>query len=212
MVVCISGATGLVGNELLIQNLNDAAVNHVFVLSRKPLDFEHQKCTWLETDFATLHEVSVPLSIDVAYCALGTTLKKAGSKEVQQQIDRDFVIDFAMKMQQSGCKSIGVISSLGANASSKNFYLRTKGEMEDGVTKSAISSINFIRPSVLIGPRKEVRFLEKFSMYLMLLLNPLFVGSWRKYRGITGIDVAQKIILLTKKMQPGVHFVDLTKK
>lgn len=212
MVVCISGATGLVGNELVIQSLNDPEIEQVVVLSRSQLPFEHPKLVWVKTDFDQLEHLSFNHPIDLAYCALGTTLKKAGSKEIQQKIDRDYVIQFAQTMKRMHCQSIGIISSLGSNPSSSNFYLRTKGEMEVGVIETGIDSINFIQPSLLIGPRKENRLLEKIGMYFMMALNPLLVGNLRKYRGITGIDVAAKIIALTKTAAHGIHYVDLTKK
>lgn len=184
----------------------------VYVISRNKLSFEHPKCHTLLVDFDRLSETVLPEAIDIAYCALGTTLKKAGSKSAQQHIDRDYVIDFAKLMEKNHCQAIGVVSSLGAKSSSSAFYLRTKGEMEEGVSKSSIPSINFIRPSLLIGPRVEKRSLEKMSMFIMLLLNPLFIGPLRKYRGITGIDVATKLIVLTQQRKPGVHLVDLVKK
>lgn len=210
MNVCISGATGLVGNELVIQNLNNPEVKNVWVLSRKPLPFQHPKCHVILCEFTELTVLQLPEPIDISFCALGTTLRKAGSKAVQQQIDRDFVIQFAQLMQTNGCKSIGVVSSLGAKIDSSNFYLRTKGEMEKGVIDVHIESTNFIRPSLLLGPRNEKRPSEKLFMYIMLLINPILIGSWRKYRGITGIDVAAKLIELTLKEIKDVNYVDLT--
>lgn len=212
MNVCISGATGLVGNELVIQNLNNPSVTNVWVLSRRPLSFQHPKCRVIICEFDELNMLKLPEPIDFAYCALGTTLRKAGSKTAQQKIDRDYVVRFAQLMHANGCKSLGIVSSIGANSSSSNFYLRTKGEMEDEVQAIDIQSINFIQPSLLLGPRIEKRPSEKLFMYIMLLINPILIGSWRKYRGITGIDVAAKLIELTLKEIKGVNYVDLTNK
>lgn len=194
MTICISGASGLVGNELLIQLLNKTEVEKVLVLSRNPLGFGHPKMQLVIISFDQLHQINVEEKIDVGFCALGTTLRKAGSKTKQQEIDRDYVIAFADFCKRSGAERIGIVSSIGANAQSSNFYLRTKGEMEEGVMALKIPHTIFIRPSFLVGPRKEFRASEKILTALSFLINPFLFGKAKKYKSIHASTVARNLI------------------
>lgn len=194
MTICISGASGLVGNELLIQLLNKTEVEKVLVFSRNPLGFGHPKMQVVIIPFDQLHQIEVAEKIDIGFCALGTTLRKAGSKAKQQEIDRDYVIAFVDFCKRSGAERIGVVSSIGGNAQSSNFYLRTKGEMEQGVTDLEIPHTIFIRPSFLVGPRKEFRFSEKILTFLSFLINPFLFGKAKKYKSIHASTVARNLI------------------
>jgi len=207
MTICISGASGLVGNEILIQLLNDSRTDKVLVLARNPLGFGHAKMQVVIVPFDQLEQLDVAEKIDIAFCALGTTLRKAGSKVRQQEIDRDYVISFADFCKKSGVEKMGVVSSIGANEQSSNFYLRTKGEMEHGVNQLNIPVTAFIRPSFLIGPRKEKRPGEKLIQGLLVVLGPLFFGKAKKYRGIHVSKVAQKLIEATLSETKGTHYI-----
>jgi uncharacterized protein YbjT (DUF2867 family) len=207
MTICISGASGLVGNELLVQLLNDPRTEKVLVLARNPLGFGHPKMQVVNLAFEDLDKLDVAEKIDIGFCALGTTLRKAGSKEKQQQIDRDFVINFSVFCKKSGVQNIGIVSSIGANKKSTNFYLRTKGQMENGVIQVGIPTTVFIRPAFLIGPRKEFRFSEKIMQALSYLISPLLFGKAKKYRGIHASRVAQNLIKATINKSEGIHYV-----
>ena len=207
MTICISGASGLVGNEILIQLLNDSRTDKVLVLARNPLGFGHAKMQVVIVPFDQLEQLDVAEKIDVGFCALGTTLKKAGSKARQQEIDRDYVVSFANFCKNAGVEKIGVVSSIGANEKSSNFYLRTKGEMEQGVNQLNIPVTVFIRPSFLIGPRKEKRPGEKLIQGLLVVLGPLFLGKAKKYRGIHVSKVAKKLIEATLSETKGTHYI-----
>jgi uncharacterized protein YbjT (DUF2867 family) len=134
-------------------------------------------------------------------------LRKAGSKTRQQEIDRDYVISFARFCQKAGVEKLGVVSSIGATEKSSNFYLRTKGEMEQGVLKLYIPLTVFIRPSFLIGPRKEKRFSDKIVQALSFVISPFLFGKARKYKGIRGSEVARKLIDTTLSESAGVHYI-----
>lgn len=207
MTICISGASGLVGNEILIQTLNDPRTEKVLVLARNPLGFGHPKMQVVLVSFDQLEQLEVAEKIDCAFCALGTTLKKAGSKKRQQEIDRDYVISFSKFCKKAGVEKLGVVSSIGANEKSSNFYLRTKGEMEQGVSRLEIPLTVFIRPSFLIGPRKEKRPGEKIIQSILFLINPLLVGKVKKYRGIHASEVARKLIEATLSDSKGLHYL-----
>lgn len=207
MTICISGASGLVGNEILIQSLNDPRTEKVLVLARNPLGFGHPKMQVVLVPFDQLDQLEVAEKIDLAFCALGTTLKKAGSKQRQQEIDRDYVVSFARFCKKSGVEKIGIVSSIGASEKSSNFYLRTKGEMEQGVSQLGIPHTVFIRPSFLIGPRKEKRFAEKLIQGILFIISPLLFGRAKKYRGIHASKVAQKLIEATLSSPKGIHYI-----
>ncbi|TSJ39803.1 NAD(P)H-binding protein [Fluviicola chungangensis] len=209
MTICISGASGLVGNEILIQVLNDPGTEKVLVLARNPLGFGHPKMQVVIVPFDQLDQLEVAEKIDVAFCALGTTLRKAGSKARQQEIDRDYVISFGKFCKKAGAEKIGIVSSIGANAASSNFYLRTKGEMEQGISQLGIPTTVFIRPSFLIGPRKEKSFGDKLIQGISLVISPFLIGKTRKYRGIHGSKVAQKLIRATLTEPTGIHYLEI---
>jgi len=207
MTICISGASGLVGNEILIQLLNNPLTEKLLVLARSPLGFGHPKMQVVIVAFDQLAQLEVAEKIDIGFCALGTTLRKAGSKERQQEIDRDYVVGFAAFCKKAGVERLGVVSSIGANHQSSNFYLRTKGEMEQGVSKLKIPLTVFIRPSFLIGPRKERRFSDKLVQALSFVISPLLFGKAKKYRGIHASKVAEKLIEATLTEPNGIHYI-----
>lgn len=207
MTICISGASGLVGNEILIQLLNNPLTEKVLVLARNPLGFGHAKMQVVIVPFDQLEQLEVAEKIDIAFCALGTTLRKAGSKERQQEIDRDYVVAFGKFCKKAGVEKIGIVSSIGANQHSSNFYLRTKGEMEQGILQLEILKTVFIRPSFLIGPRKERSFGDRLIQGLSMIISPLLFGKARKYRGIHGSEVARKLIESTLSETGGIHYI-----
>ncbi|MGV3610188.1 MAG: NAD(P)H-binding protein [Fluviicola sp.] len=207
MTICISGASGLVGNEILIQLLNDPKTEKVLVLARNPLGFGHPKMQVVTVPFDQLEQLEVSEKIDTGFCALGTTLRKAGSKARQQEIDRDYVVAFGKFCKKAGVAKLGIVSSIGANQNSSNFYLRTKGEMEQGVIQLGIPTTVFIRPSFLIGPRKERSFGDKLIQGFSMIISPLLVGKAKKYKGIHGSKVAQKLIESTLSESVGVHYI-----
>jgi uncharacterized protein YbjT (DUF2867 family) len=186
----ISGATGLVGEQLLTQLLDDPFYGKVIAVVRKPLELTHEKLEQKLIDFAQLPAAIAGLQADVGYCCLGTTLKKAGSKEKQYIIDHDYVVWFARGCHNAGANRFVVVSSIGANAGSSNFYLRTKGEMERDLQKIPFNGLFILQPSFLLGDRKEVRSGEKIGIAVMRVLKPLMIGRLKKYRGVQASAVA----------------------
>lgn len=194
----LSGTSGLVGSQILEQLLSDPTITSVVSIGRKNIAISHPKLTQHEVDFSQLSNLKLNQNIDVAFCALGTTIKKAGSKEKQMEIDKTYVVNFCGLAKNYGAKSIGIVSSLGSNAKSSNFYLRVKGEMEQEVEAIGIDKTVFIRPSMLLGNRKEYRFGEKVGAIVLKIFQPLLIGSWKKYRGVHVRDVARTLITATK--------------
>jgi uncharacterized protein YbjT (DUF2867 family) len=190
----IAGATGLVGTCLLHKLLADPAYGKVIAVLRKPMARENEKLVQMVIDFDRLPGTLAGVKADHAYCCLGTTIKTAGTKEKQYVIDHDYVVQFALGSFNAGVKHVAVVSSIGANAGSSNFYLRTKGEMERDIRKIPFAGINILQPSLLLGERAEFRTGEKSAIAVMKILNPLMVGGLKKYRGVQASAVANCMI------------------
>ncbi len=207
LTAIISGATGLVGTQLLQQLLSDPGYHKIIAVVRKPLDITHEKLEQKVIDFGQLPGVFEGVKADHGYCCLGTTIKTAGSKEKQYIIDHDYVVAFARACHEAGVTGFAVVSSIGADAKSSNFYLRTKGEMERDIEKISFQGIYIVRPSFLLGERKEFRTGEKTAIAAMKVLNPLLIGGLKKYRGVGASAVAQCMIRVVRSSAGGVKFI-----
>ncbi|MBK3517167.1 oxidoreductase [Carboxylicivirga marina] len=187
----IAGPTGLVGQALLSFLLESNHYEKVIALIRRPLNNEHPKLIEQIIDFEQLENLRTEHTVDDAFCCLGTTIKNAGSKEAFTKVDYTYVIQLANWAERNNCRSFSVISSVGANSHTTNFYLQTKGHMEEAVSKLSIPSMHLFRPSLLLGDRNEFRLAEKLSEKIMYLFNPLLIGRFQKYRAIKATQVAQ---------------------
>lgn len=190
------GASGLVGNYVLLRLVSDDRYEKIKVFSRSNLSFQHEKITFIQTDFSNLNELKPQITGNDMFCCLGTTMKKAGSQENFRKIDHDLVIEIAKSASENTVQNFLVISSVGANASSKNFYLRTKGQMEQAVLNIPFQKHVILRPSLLLGKRREFRLLEEIGKVLFNLLSFLLLGRLRKYRPNNAGDVAALMVKL----------------
>lgn len=191
-IAAVFGSTGLIGNQLL-QLLSDNK-NYIKVLAymRKPSSNLPVKVSTVEltNDFA------LPADVDDVYVCIGTTMKKAGSKEAFLKVDFELVQTIAQRAMEARAKRLLVVSSIGANAESSNFYLRTKGQMEEAIKKVGFTLCGIVRPSLLLGKRDEFRFGEKFGVFFYKVFGFIFVGPLRKYKGIYAVDVAKSMVML----------------
>jgi uncharacterized protein YbjT (DUF2867 family) len=203
----VAGATGLVGEQLLNQLMSDHAYGKIIAVVRKPLAVAHEKLEQVVTDFGELPQVLGQLKADHGFCCLGTTIKQAGTQEKQYIIDHDYVVAFARGCKAAGVSRFAVVSSVGANAASSNFYLRTKGEMERDLQMIPFQSLYILQPSLLLGERREFRAGERTAAAIIKVLNPLLVGRLKIYRGVTASAVAKKMVTLANGKKDGVKFV-----
>ena len=184
----VIGSTGLIGKKLIFELAKKD--KEVIAITRRPISKLPENVTPFKLNFDNfLKNGSLP-SCDHIYICLGTTIKKAGSKSEFKKIDFDYSVSFAKKAREAGATKISLVSSVGANKCSKNFYLKTKGEVEEEIKKIDFQFINIFRPSLLLGNREERRFLEKIGQNLSSLINPFLIGSLRKYRGIKSSNIA----------------------
>jgi uncharacterized protein YbjT (DUF2867 family) len=195
----IFGATGLIGNLLFEELIQSEIYSEIRIFVRQPIGVSHEKVKEFDVDFSTPDSFSQEITGDDLYICLGTTIKKAGSVKKMEEIDRDLPVYIASAASANRVKRIAVVSSIGANPGASNYYLRIKGEMEKEILKLQFENIAIVRPSMLMGERKEKRAGETAGKVVMKVVNPLLLGKMKKYRGIHGRDVARAMIAILQK-------------
>lgn len=201
----VAGATGLVGRCLLERLLNDPAYTEVRVVARREPDLRHPQLRLLSSDFSDLAALGEALSAQDVFCCLGTTLKTAGSRAAFEDVDYRMVVDLARASLAAGAQQFLVISAVGASTLSPSFYSRVKGRMEAAVSALSFDAVHILRPSLLLGTRHEKRRGEELAQNLSPYLSPLFAGPLARYRPIRADDVAESMLGLALRGQPGVH-------
>ena len=200
----VAGASGLVGGELLRLLLADAAYEKVVSVGRRTIAATSPKLTQVKVDFADVSTFESLPSADVAFCCLGTTLKKAGSRDAFRAIDHDAVITFARAAHEAGAKVLVHVSSLGADRRSRAFYASVKGEVEEALTGLGFESVYALRPSILDGDRAESRPLERVGLAFARALGPVL----GKYRPTEATAVARTMVAKARAKEPGAHVVE----
>lgn len=190
----VAGASGLVGGHLVEELLRAPEYARVTALVRRRLPLEHARLRQVVVDFARLDSAGPALAADDAYCALGTTRAKAGSDDAFRRVDFDAVEEFARLTQLSGASQFLLVSSSGANASSRFLYPRVKGEAEEAVSRLPFAGVHVFRPSLLLGARAERRPLERLAQAALTPLLPLMGGPLRRYRPIQAAVVARAMV------------------
>ena len=184
----VIGSTGLVGKKLIFQLAKKGS--EVIAITRRPINNLPENVSLLNINFDDFLENGSLPSCDHIYICLGTTIKKAGSQSEFKKVDFDYCLSFAKKAREVGATKISLISSVGASPYVNNFYLKTKGEIEEEIKKINFQAINIFRPSLLLGRRDESRFLEKIGQNLSSFINPFLIGFLRKYRSVKASNVA----------------------
>lgn len=202
------GATGLVGGHCLDLLLNDPAYGKVSTLGRRPLSREHQKLEHHVIDFERLPDFASVMNAQDVFCGLGTTIKKAGSKENFRRVDFTYQYEVARLASEQRAEHLLLVSSLGADARSSIFYNRVKGELEDAVSKLAFNGVSIFRPSLLLGERTEFRLGESVAELPMRYVSFLMVGPLRKYRPVHAHAVAAAMIKIAKEHLTGVNIFE----
>lgn len=198
----VLGATGLVGKALINQLCQDDRYDKITCLVRAPLTQSHyfdpmKKIQALVIDFDYLQDYQGYFTVDHVFCCLGTTLKKAGSKQAFRRVDFEFVHVAAQLARAQRAGSFVWISSLNANAKSKNFYLRVKGELENAIlTMPQLNNAAAVRPPLLDGKRNEHRASESFALKVLNVFGPVMLGPLAKYRPVRPQQVANQMIKL----------------
>ena len=184
----VLGSTGLIGKHLLTyQGEKDISV---IAITRRSIKDIPKNASTMIIDFDEFLDQGHLPGCEHIYICLGTTIKKAGSQESFKKVDLDYCLGFAKKARESGATTISLVTSVGANADSKNFYLKTKGKLENEIKAMGFDSVNIFQPGLLLGNRDEIRPLEFLGQYGSFLLNMFLFGSLKKYRSIEASKVA----------------------
>jgi uncharacterized protein YbjT (DUF2867 family) len=199
----LAGATGLVGGECLKQLLESPRYERVVVVTRRALDPVpgHDKLRVVVVEFDRLGDVRSRLRGDHVFCALGTTIRKAGSQRRFREVDYEYPLRLAQLTLKNGARHFSVVSALGASPSSPFFYSRVKGEMEAGLRQQGWPSLAILRPSLIAGERAESRPLERLSEHL-LRFSP---ATWRP---VAARDIAAAMIATALREPAGVEVIE----
>ncbi len=201
----LAGASGFVGGYVLEALLEAPETGRIFAVTRRPLGREHSRLANRIVQFDKLESQLKGITCKVALCCLGTTLREAGSREAFRRVDFDYVLAFAAVAKAAQAQRFVVVSSAGADPDSRNFYLRTKGEMEQAVGTIGFAAVDILQPGLLLGWRREMRPLEMAARLAMPLLNPLLFGTREAYRGIPARTVAAAMVGATRSSRRGVQ-------
>lgn len=196
----VLGATGLIGNLLTHRLIDSPFYEKVKVLVRKSLGWQHPRLQEVVFDFD--HPNGLLTQADDIFCCLGTTMKKAGSKDAFRKVDYQYPLDVARSGLANGAQQLAIVTSMGADTNSTFFYNRVKGEVERDLTALNYPTLLIFRPSLLFGNRSETRFGERLAEGAMRLFNPLIPA---KYKGVEAAKVANAMLTTTQEGLVGKH-------
>ncbi|MFE4811617.1 NAD(P)H-binding protein [Peribacillus simplex] len=202
----ILGATGLVGTQL-VKELSDSKIySEIHLLTRSEMKITDAKCIGHVVDFDNLSKYADLFKVSDVFICLGTTIKKAKSKEAFRKVDYDYVIEAAKMAKTANVEKLLVITAMGANSKSKFFYSRVKGDVEGTLQHLELNTVHIFRPSLLLGERKEFRAGEKISGLISTFAKYVFVGPIRSYRAIEANKVAAAMYTAAQTAVKGYHF------
>ncbi len=200
----VIGSTGLVGSYLVQELLNSPNFDSVTTPVRKLSFDSHPRLNEIIFDFETESEIELLEPVNHIFCCLGTTIKTAGSKEAFRFVDFELPLRFAKWAEKINADSFSIVTAIAANSGSAIFYNRVKGEIEEALKKTTIPIIQIFQPSLIMGRRKESRFGENAVKGIMTLLNPLMIGSAKKYAGIHAQTIARGMVFYLDNSRQGV--------
>lgn len=200
----IVGATGLIGNELVRILLQSEDYKEVIVVCRRTLHMSNPKLTEVLVDFEELADNTDSLIADDVFCCLGTTMKKAKSKEAMYKVDVEYPLTIANLAHANGAKQFLVISAMNANPDSVFSYSKMKGELEQKLTRIPYESTAILRPSLLLGKRPDFRLGERAAGVIANAIPFIFVGPLKKYEAIEAEDVALAMNNIAQLNKQGV--------
>ena len=198
----VVGSTGLIGRKL-VEKLSINQNIKLKVIVRRPINDFPKNVEIVEVKYSDFLKSGKMPTCDHIFICLGTTIKVAGSKKEFKKIDLDYCTSIAELALAGGAKQVSLISSVGADENSNNFYLKIKGKLIKNIIQMDYETINIYQPGLLIGKRKEKRFLESIGQYISFLIDPLLVGKMNKYRSIKADSIA---LHMTKPKKKGINY------
>lgn len=204
-IAMVLGSSGLIGMETINLLLKNNKYQTVYAISRTALPIENDKLIQILADAESIKDKIKNLHIDHFFSCIGTTASKTPDKEKYYAIDLNYPMQVAQILHNNGCESMCLVSSIGANASSKNFYLKLKGDVEIAAQQVGFKSLHIFRPSFLLGNRKEFRLLERVIQFFYPIINLFLVGKLKDYRSIEAKDIASAMINVSISAQTGTY-------
>jgi len=207
-VALIIGSTGLIGSELLNLLLDSNDYRKVITFVKRNSGIKHPKLTQHIIDFDKPETYKDLIVGDDFFCTIGTTIKKAGSQDAFRRVDFEYPRQFAAFAFDNKVQQFLIISSLNANSMSGNFYLKTKGEIQDFLKNCAFESVAILQPSLLLGNRTEFRLGEKVGAFFMKVFSFVFQGNLKKYKAIKGKTVAKALLKIDQLNHTGFNMYE----
>jgi uncharacterized protein YbjT (DUF2867 family) len=201
----VAGASGLVGERVLRRLLAGGLYDRVVAFVRGPLNMTHKKLEQRTVDYERMARMSAFPRAEDVFCCLGTTIRRAGSPEAFRKVDVEYVARLAEVSVRAGAGEFLLVSAVGADPRSKNFYLRCKGEAEGVVRTLPFRGVQIFRPSFLIGHRRERRAGEAIATAAARVLSVAMIGPASRYRPIRADDVAKAMAAVALESPPGIH-------
>ena len=200
----IFGSTGLVGGNLLRLLVKDEKYKKIRVFVRSSASKIDPKIEVVQTDFTKLENIKSEIKGDDCFFCIGTTRKKTPNKQDYINTEYNLPLSIGKICSDNNVQNFTYISSLGANPKTSNLYLKNKGMAEEELRKLNFKKFIVIRPSFLIGKRKEERFGEKIGIFAMKCISPILVGDLKKYKSINAEIVAKSMINISNsELQSG---------
>lgn len=207
LTALVAGASGLIGRELVKLLLSDKDFARVVILVRRELDIQHAKLEQRLVDFERIEEYVAEaggLKDAIVFCTLGTTIKKAKTRDAFRRVDYEFPLRLARQSAADGAKQFHVVTALGSSSKSAFFYSRVKGQLEEALHQLKLQTLHIFRPSLLLGEREEVRFGERAAAAIAVRTALIWKGPLSPYKPIHGKTVAEAMLGLSKKPDRGI--------
>ena len=192
------GASGLVGNHLLNQLISNNNYSKIKLFVRSSIDISDPKIEIIQTDFNNLENHKEDIKGDDCFFCIGTTKKNSPDKNEYRRVELDVPKEIAQIAKSNSVNSFVFVSSGYADPKSSGDYLKFKGEVEEELKKLNFPKLGIMRPSFLLGDRKEKRVGEKIGIFVFKLLSPLFLGPLKKMKPIHSATVAKAMIAITQ--------------
>lgn len=200
----LAGASGLIGSKLLDVLLSNNYYDEVVALVRNELPLKHSKLAQIKVDFDDLEKHASTITGHAVFCCLGSTRKKTPDLKDYRKVDHDYPLHLAQIAANNKVAQYHLVSALGADAGSANFYTKMKGETEEDIINAGLSSLHIYRPALLTGDRKERRTGERIFTLVMKVIDPILVGPLKKYQSIPAATVASAMFNQSMKQLEGV--------
>jgi uncharacterized protein YbjT (DUF2867 family) len=206
-IALVTGATGLVGKALIRLLLSKDYYSRIIVLSRRELEIKDNRIVMvLLDDFDRIEEVASQLNAHDVYCALGTTMRRAKSREAFLKIDQHYPLKLAgIVKDQPLFEQLLIVTSHGAKSSSPLFYNKVKGELEEKLMGMGFKNLKIFQPSLLLGYRDEFRLWEEVAKFISAFLSFFMIGSKARLWTIRGTEVATAMYRVARRREPGVE-------